>query len=75
MVTEAEKEHVMNGSLEELVEQQKRIDQEKDALVSDGGCLEVRGWASGEWKCLDGKNGKGEMTGRDLKGRMMVIRR
>ena len=36
VVTELEREHVMSGNLDQLVEEQRRIDAEKDA--------EVRGW-------------------------------
>jgi len=42
VVTELEREHVMSGNLDQLVEEQRRIDAEKDA--------EVRGW---RWR--DGK--------------------
>ena len=39
VVTELEREHVMSGNLDQLVEEQRRIDAEKDA--------EVRGWRGG----------------------------
>lgn len=33
VVTELEREHVMSGNLDQLVEEQRRIDAEKDAEV------------------------------------------
>lgn len=32
-MTDLEKEHVMSGNLDQLVEEQRRIDEEKDAEV------------------------------------------
>lgn len=33
MVTDVEREHVMNGNLDDLVEHQRRMDEERDAQV------------------------------------------
>jgi hypothetical protein len=40
VVTELEREQVMNGNLADLMEHQKRIDEERDAQVR------IRGWMS-----------------------------
>lgn len=34
VVTETEREHIMNGKLDDLVEHQRRMDEERDAQVS-----------------------------------------
>ena len=49
VVTDLEREHVMSGNLDQLVEEQRRIDEEKDA--------EVRGEGVRVWRGQEGGNG------------------
>ena len=48
-MTDLEREHVMSGNLDQLVEEQRRIDEEKDAEVW-GGCKGVEGTGGREWQ-------------------------
>ena len=45
-MTDLEREHVMSGNLDQLVEEQRRIDEEKDSEVWEG-CKGVRGQEGG----------------------------
>lgn len=48
-MTDIEREHVMSGKLDQLVEEQRRIDEEKDAEVTRrGGGEGVRMWRGQE---------------------------
>ena len=49
VVTDVEREHVMSGNLDQLVEEQRRRDEEKDA--------EVRGEGVRVWKGQEGGKG------------------
>ena len=47
-MTDLEREHVMSGNLDQLVEEQRRIDEEKDAEVRGEGVRGQEGGNSGE---------------------------
>ena len=49
-MTDVEREHVMSGNLDQLVEEQRRIDEEKDA--------EVRGEGVRVWRGQEGGKGR-----------------
>ena len=48
VVTDVEREHVMSGNLDQLVEEQRRIDKEKDAEVRGEGVRVWRVWRGQE---------------------------
>ena len=48
VVTDVEREHVMSGNLDQLVEEQRRIDEEKDAEVRGEGVRVWRVWRGQE---------------------------
>ena len=46
-MTDSEREHVMNGNLNELVEQQRRLDEEREAQVRHAACMGGGGGGGG----------------------------
>ena len=76
MVTEIEREHVMNGKLDDLVEHQRRMDEERDAQVLKEGVNKEAVISSlfivEEARRSSAKGGRGKPVNSETQSRLMV---